>query len=102
PLTASALRRSGVSTETLKRLAAKEWIRAAPAGSGAKPLGEPPSEPTRVELPTLTQEQSSALAEIGKAPPGYAAFLLHGITGSGKTEIFLRLIAEQLAQSRQT
>jgi primosomal protein N' (replication factor Y) len=33
---------------------------------------------------------------------GFRAFLLHGVTGSGKTEIYLRLIADELAAGRQT
>jgi primosomal protein N' (replication factor Y) len=38
----------------------------------------------------LTSEQKKALSEINKAHSG--AFLLHGVTGSGKTEIYLRAI----------
>jgi primosomal protein N' (replication factor Y) len=38
----------------------------------------------------LTNEQQKALSEINKAQSG--AFLLHGITGSGKTEIYIRAI----------
>jgi primosomal protein N' (replication factor Y) len=45
------------------------------------------------------------LAEIGAtqhAQKGFRAYLLHGVTGSGKTEIYLRLIAAELAAGRQT
>ncbi|RJQ46191.1 MAG: primosomal protein N' [Nitrospiraceae bacterium] len=38
----------------------------------------------------LTDEQEKALSEISKARSG--AFLLHGVTGSGKTEVYLRAI----------
>lgn len=51
-------------------------------------------------LPTLTQEQAFAVERISKAE-GYAPFLLHGVTGSGKTEVYLRLIARALEQGRQ-
>ncbi|MBZ0215469.1 MAG: primosomal protein N', partial [Fimbriimonadaceae bacterium] len=37
-------------------------------------------------------------ASIGK---GYAATLLHGVTGSGKTEVYFEAIAEALRQNRQ-
>ncbi|MDX1764216.1 MAG: primosomal protein N' [bacterium] len=52
--------------------------------------------------PTLTPEQQHAMESITAAMEegGFGTFLLHGVTGSGKTEIYLRAIERALAQGR--
>ena len=50
--------------------------------------------------PQLTEEQSAAVEAIDPAA-GFAAHLLHGVTGSGKTEVYLHLIERALAAGRQ-
>jgi len=56
--------------------------------------------------PTLTPEQSSALGAIQQemlAPPGIRQpILIHGVTGSGKTELYLRAIETVLQQEKQS
>lgn len=51
--------------------------------------------------PPLTAEQEAALQSLRAAPEGYSASLIEGVTGSGKTELYLRLTAEVLARNRQ-
>ncbi len=48
----------------------------------------------------LTAEQRQVIARLGEALGGYEAFLLEGITGSGKTEVYLRLVKQALEQGR--
>lgn len=52
-------------------------------------------------LPPLNPEQAAVVAEFLAGTPGFTPWLLLGITGSGKTEIYLRLTADQLARGRQ-
>lgn len=53
---------------------------------------------TRFRLPELTPHQTEALEALrAHYAAGKCTALLHGITGSGKTEIYIHLIAEVLA-----
>jgi len=56
----------------------------------------PPAPPLRELLP----EQQAAVDAIASTR-GFETFLLHGVTGSGKTEVYLRAIDAVLAAGRQ-
>jgi primosomal protein N' (replication factor Y) len=67
------------------------------------PLGKiSDSVDTAKSLLSLTAEQDAALSEILRVlnSPAPAPFLLHGVTGSGKTEIYLRATAEAVRQGK--
>ncbi len=62
--------------------------------------GRPAGKVTAGRRPDLTAEQSAAVDAIDPAA-GFSACLLHGVTGSGKTEVYLRLVEKTLALGRQ-
>lgn len=57
---------------------------------------------TREPAPLLTDEQQTIVQAIIDAGQHYAPCLLDGVTGSGKTEVFLQLIAREIDAGRQT
>ena len=65
--------------------------RLAPVPTTAASTSDLPAE----EPPVPTPPQSAAVEAIDSAQ-GYHAFLLQGVTGSGKTEVYLRCIDTQL------
>jgi primosomal protein N' (replication factor Y) len=51
--------------------------------------------------PELTPEQQTAVAAIEAARGRFAPFVLHGVTGSGKTEVYLQAVEETVSYGRQ-
>ncbi|MBC8280025.1 MAG: primosomal protein N' [Chloroflexi bacterium] len=82
-----------------KGLVAMEWVRADSVTVAR------PDWPTERRQHTLTTHQAEALSRIQQAldnPESQPrSFLLHGITGSGKTEVYLRAIDLVVRQGRQ-
>ncbi|UTA48552.1 primosomal protein N' [Simiduia sp. 21SJ11W-1] len=85
---------AGFSKSVLNALADKQLVQAIELAEPQTfdcPLGEPAL--------ALNPEQSAALQAINTT--GYQVSLLDGVTGSGKTEVYLQAIAQQLAAGRQ-
>lgn len=54
----------------------------------------------KLEKPELNAEQLDAVAQLANAK-GFNPFLLYGVTGSGKTEVYLHTVEERLKQGEQ-
>lgn len=97
----SLLEKSGISPSTLKSVIA----RGAAIEEYAETYREPEAPGMKdVAIPVnLTDEQVVALENISTSIEGGVAetFLLHGVTGSGKTEIYLRAIKEVLEKGQE-
>ena len=81
--------------DALKQLAADGWINLYEREVCRSPYEEMPIQ--RSLPPPLTAEQQEALSVMRPAlEHGEGAFLLHGVTGSGKTEVYLALVQRAL------
>lgn len=89
------------SPAALKQLLAKDYVRQIAVPVKADGLVGEVNNP--VKPPQLTEEQASALQRLSQALDGDDAstWLLHGVTGSGKTEVYMRLIAAALDRKQQ-
>ena len=81
-----------------KGLLAFEWVRV--EAGGAAPLDR-----SQASTICLTQHQSEAVDYVEKVlegrQPGPKSVLLHGVTGSGKTEVYLRALEGCVAKGRK-
>ncbi|PCI11490.1 primosomal protein N' [bacterium] len=50
---------------------------------------------------TLTEDQSKVVEGISESLGSFSSHLLHGVTGSGKTEVYIKLIERVLASGKQ-
>src|SRR4051812_46539892 len=67
-----------------------------------KALAAQPASSNRfVAVHALTSTQQRVVASISEKVGSFAALLLHGVTGSGKTEIYLHLIAQVIGRGGQ-
>lgn len=97
--TADAQSSIGANTAALRRLESRDLVsietreqRRAPTSNSVGAL---------VERPPLTDDQAKALARITEAlDDGFSDLLLHGVTGSGKTEVYLGATEAALAQGK--
>ena len=110
-LSARVLRERGVGAETVKRLARRGLVSVRDERSERNPFvsaaalaagAVPPSASGAPGSRDLTPEQADAFARLRKhvAAGQFHVALLHGVTGSGKTELYLRVAAETLTAGR--
>jgi primosomal protein N' (replication factor Y) len=90
------LRGSGASLATLKRLHEQGWVVLEEQSSGDLLISDQGVVPELTEAQRKTLNELECVLESGK----FETAVLHGITGSGKTEVYLRLVARCLELGR--
>ncbi|TVQ36737.1 MAG: primosomal protein N' [Geminicoccaceae bacterium] len=95
---ADLARAAGVSAAVVKGLADAGWL--VPGELPEPPLPRP--DPHRPG-PSLSAPQEEAAGQLREAVKrgGFQGFLLEGVTGSGKTEVYMEAVAEALRGGRQ-
>ncbi len=81
-------------TAAVRAFVKRGWLE-----SISRPEASPPAGAGRPG-PVLTADQGAALERIGESLREFRAWLLHGVTGSGKTEVYMRLIGRVLESGR--
>jgi primosomal protein N' (replication factor Y) len=92
---------AGVGVSTVTTLEKKGFVETYDRSLRRDPLSGQELPP--VEEYKLTSGQKEVLSEIESSlgKHQYAAFLLHGVTGSGKTEVYIRAMRQTLATGRR-
>lgn len=90
----TTLKNAGINTSVMRQLKDKGLAEPCPIAHTRQQAASHPGL-------ALTQEQASAVDSIGATPGNFASYLLEGVTGSGKTEVYLQLIAQCLAREQQ-
>ena len=90
----------GVSTQTLKAMEELGIIAIERESVSRRPFSDGLSRKAPVRLNAQQQSVTDGIRQALSGDP-CSVSLIHGVTGSGKTEVYMELIADQIAAGRQ-
>jgi primosomal protein N' (replication factor Y) len=90
-----------VPRSVLDTLEARGWITSDTRATETVEADSDPAAPGSTTGPHLTGEQGQAVRSVHASEGRFDCFLLEGVTGSGKTEVYLQAIAPLLEQGQQ-
>ena len=99
-ITSDDLAEAGGTADAAKSLAARGLALRGTRGVRRVPVEFRLTEDDRAKDLPATEPQAAAIAAVIAGLGSGQGFLLHGVTGSGKTEVYLRATTEALARGR--
>ncbi|MDG2421585.1 MAG: primosomal protein N' [Gammaproteobacteria bacterium] len=99
-LTKESITKAGFNSRAIKELEKKQLIykqtKTKPLGTAFKPLSR-----KNLKSLDLNKQQKKALTAIIQIEEKFKCFLIDGVTGSGKTEVYMQAMQQQLCKGRQ-
>ncbi|MGE0370900.1 MAG: primosomal protein N' [Gammaproteobacteria bacterium] len=99
-ITAQEVLRQPGGGDTLRRLRAKGWVESREI-TGEEAVAAEYAITSATTAPVLNDSQRAAAAAIDAALDRFQPFLLDGVTGSGKTEVYFHAVEGVLRKGRQ-
>ncbi|GAM09209.1 primosomal protein N' [Geobacter sp. OR-1] len=90
-----------IDAATLRYLVEKGWLATEEREVYRNPFHDLASSPDEPPILTSAQEQAVIRIIASLDSRKFSPFLLHGVTGSGKTEVYLHAISHTLGQGRR-